>query len=998
MSKYTLRILGPMRLTGPDGTSVQSVLHQPKRAALLAVLAVAPFGSRTRSELRELFWANSTEEDGRHALSQALYYLRRSLGQSAIDVEGDVVRLNADVIATDVAAFRDHLAQSRLEEAVALYGGDLLEQAPSIPGFDQWLDGAREKLRQQALDALSRLSAGAEAAGDHEAAIHWAERGHALSPWHEAPLRRLLASLIAASQPVRARETFDRFATMLREEMDTEPTPETAAILESAPPAPTRPALPVPTQSVSPAPAWLAEPAPGQLHEPGEHPPAVLPTAPAPRRWIRRALLPAAALTLMLAGAFVDRLWTFDSRREAAAAPSATRVGIFPFLYRGHPELAYLGEGIPELIGISIQSLDQISMLDPRALASGSDGKGTEELRAVDAAQRARALGAAHFVVGSVVEAGGQIHVTAQLHRSDGNLVAVVSDRAAGEAELFDLIDDLVRQLLGSAFPGTTQLERSAAHATRSLPALRHFLRGERLFRSGHYQDAVAAFDNAALEDSAFALAHYRSAIALLWSDNADFDRARVKTASALAHRERVSALDRDLFLALDEFLRGRLFTAERLYESVLARQPENIEAWFQLAETRFHYGGLHGRSISESDNAWRHVVALNPEHHAALIHLSALAARRCGACLDSLEAKVNGPGDAVVATPQIRALRVFATGSESDRARFIAELSRFSGHAVASSAAYAARYLADPSAGVRIASVLTDAARSNTERAQGHLLLAHFALARGQIAMARQQLARARELDAAQAEPHRLFVATIPPVAIELRHGGDTAGRATLRLNLPHGASGLSRFDGLVASGMHVYGRALSYYVGGGEDGALVSAARQLNEPPNEPGHAPLLQSLARGLVAERYLSHGDSAAARAELERAITGVERWYEHLRADYLRSLARERFLLAELEIAAGRDDVAESLLEPLGENSVAELPYLGASLIRIGEIRERAGDAQGAAAAYGRVQQLWSQADPALDPIRDEISARISNLARATEPVRTTTPARAALRP
>ena len=58
---------------------------------LLAVLAVAPFGSRTRSELRELFWASSTEEDARHALSQALYYLRRSLGQSAIDVEGDVV-------------------------------------------------------------------------------------------------------------------------------------------------------------------------------------------------------------------------------------------------------------------------------------------------------------------------------------------------------------------------------------------------------------------------------------------------------------------------------------------------------------------------------------------------------------------------------------------------------------------------------------------------------------------------------------------------------------------------------------------------------------------------------------------------------------------------------------------------------------------------------------------------------------------------------------------
>jgi DNA-binding SARP family transcriptional activator/TolB-like protein len=981
MPKYTLRILGPIRLTGPDGTSVQSVLHQPKRAALLAFLSAAPSGSRSRSELRGLFWADSTEEDARHALSQALYYLRRSLGPSAIVVDGEVVRLNEDDIATDVADFRDHLAHGRLEEAVALYAGELLDQSPSIPGFDQWLDGAREKLRQQARDALSRLSTTAEAAGDHDAAIRWAECGHALSPYHEAPVRRLLASLVAASQPVRAREVFDRFATMLREELDVEPTIETAAILENARPAsahprPTR----EPDAEQRPRPAAAAVAAPTATGDGGRelHVTADVPAQAASLRRRRRLLLPAAALTLMLTGAFVDRLWVFDSSREASAASSGNRLGIFPFLYRGHSELAYLGEGIPELIGIRIQSLDQISILDPRALASGSDGDGTEALRTADAARRARELGAAHFVVGSVVEAGGQIHVMARLHRADGDLVAVVSDRAADEAELFDLIDDLVRQLIGSAFPGTTHLERSAAHATRSLSALRHFLRGERLFRSGHYQDAVTAFDNAAMDDSVFALAHYRSAIALLWSDNADFDRARVKLASALEYRERVSALERDLFLALDAFLRGRLLTAEQLYQSVVDRQPENIEAWFQLAETRFHYGGLHGRSIAESEDAWRQVVLLNPEHHAGLIHLSALAAHHHDPRLDSLELRVNGTDDPAISTPQIRALRVFSSGPESARAQFITELARYSAHAVSSTSAYAARYLADPAAGARIARVLTEQVRSDSERAKGHLLLAHYALARGQIAGARQELRRALELDPLQTEPHRFFLATIPPVAIELRHGSGSEA-ARLRLALPYSTAGLSRFDGFVESGMRIYGRALAYHISGGEDGALLSAARQLNEPPNDAGHAPLLQSLAHGLIAERHLAQGDSSAARDELDRAITGTERWYEHLRADYLRALARERFLLAELEIAAGRDQMAESILVPLGENSVAELPYLAVSLIRIGEIRERAGDADGAIAAYRKVQELWSDADPALTAIRAEVGARIETL-------------------
>jgi len=971
VAEYRLCILGPVRLTGPNGVRIQSVLQQPKRTAVLAYLAMAPASGRTRAEMCQLFWPDRAEDDARHALSQAVYYLRRSLGSPAIIVEGEMLRLNTAVVATDVGEFQEHLACGRLEEAVALYDGDLLEQWPSIAGFDQWLDGAREKLRQQMLDALGRLSAEAEAAGDHEAAIRWADRAHAIAPYREAPVRRLISLLIAAGEPVRAREVYDRFAVLLRDELDMEPSPETAALLQALPP----PATPAAYGPVGPprAPSGAAA---------ADHPdPAPSPAEPLPvaaRGKMTRVLRPAAVLALIIAAAWFSRIDSFEFRSEASTV-SANRIGIFPFLYRGHPELAYLGEGIPELIGISIQSLGRISILDPRALAAGADG-GAGTLPTADAAARARELGAEHYVVGSVVEAGGAIHVTARLHRTDGDLVAIVSERAKSESELFDLVDELVRQLVGGAFPGMTALERSAAHATRSLPALRHFLRGERLFRDGRYRDAVAAFDNAVAEDSAFALAHYRSAIASLWSAGADFDRARISVARALAYRDRVSALDRDLFLALDEFLRGRLASAERLYESVLMRQPENIEAWFQLAEARFHYGGLHGRSVAASEEAWRQVLALSPDHHAALVHLSAIAAQRRDPLLDSLDARVNGVGNSTMLNPQVRALRVFAFGSEAERRQFIAELGRYAAPVIASTAAYAGRFLGDPAAAARIARVLTDSTRAPAERAQGYLLIAHFALARGKLAAAREALQRARELDPGMAEPHRLFLATIPPVTIQRRSRGARDSALVLRLAVPHGGGmEFGDMDGSVESGMLVYGRALTYHLAGGEDGALLAAARRLHAPTLDPGDAPMLRALARGLAAERYLSLGDTAAAREELAGAIAGVERWYEHLRTDHLRSLARERFLLAELEIAAGRDGAAELLLLPFGENAVAELPYLAASLIRLGEVHERSGNAKGAIAAYSRVRELWSDADPALQPIRAEIEARLEML-------------------
>jgi DNA-binding SARP family transcriptional activator/TolB-like protein len=980
---YSLSILGPLELTGRDGAPVQSVLHQPKRAALLAFMAAAPAGARTRAELLEVFWADSGEEEGRHALSQAIYYLRRSLGRTALVVDGETVGLAADVVRTDIATFRQHLASGRQADAVALVRGDLLERFPSIPDFDRWLDGARETVRRLLLDALDQLWRDATDAGDPRSAIQWAQQACALAPYDEAPIQRLLCSLVADAQNARAHDVFERFAAGLRRDLDLEPSDAVSAILASTPaPAPAPPATP-PLPEASPQ-TVVSAPAAEPIHA-VEPAPATLPLAAPVRRraalagWALRVLLPAAMIALVL-GAVTRGMGIFAVDRDVAAAVSANRIGIFPFLYRGDPAQAYLGDGIPELIGIIIQSLDQVSMIDPRALAPTADGQDMTAPNLADAAERARALGAGHFVVGSVVEAGGQLHVTARLHRSAEDIVATVSGRAVREEDLFALVDGLVRQLIGSdAFPGTSELERSAAQTSSSLPALRHFFRGEKLFREGRYPDAAAAFDAAVQEDSAFALAMYRGAIAQLWSDGADFEQARTKVTRALEYRDRVSALEGDLFAALHEFLRGRLLHAERLYESVLIRQPENIEAWFQLAETRFHYGGLHGRSTVASEDAWRRVITLNPEHHAALIHLSAITALRSSAELDSLERRVNVAADGTMSTPQVRALKVFSSGTEQERIEFLDQLRRYAGAAVSSTAAYAARYLRDPEAGARIAAVMTDAARPDAERAEGHLLLAHFMLARGQRAAAQREVERALRLDRAQTDMHALLLATLPTATVTLRSQGGVEVPIPAGVPVPAASAPPGDFDGGLDSGLRLYAHALAYRRAGGEEGALVSAARQLADADGDAGAHTLFDVLALGLIAERDLQHEPSAPVRADLARALTHVERWYENLRSSHLRSLARERFLLAEAEIAIGRDDAAEALLIPIGENSVAELPYLAPTLIRIGEIRERDSDPQGAITAYRRVLDLWSDAEPDLDQIRAEINARIDVL-------------------
>jgi len=969
LGEYHLRVLGPIQLTAGDGTPIHSVLQQTKRSALLAFLAAGPEHGRTRSEIIDLFWQDRDEGGARHALSQAVYYLRRSLGQDAIELHADRVALNPELVEVDLFMFRRRLASGDLEDAVALVRGDLLEHFPSVPGFEQWLDSARESVRQQVLSALDRLWQSASAAGDHARAIEWAERARQIAPYDEIPVHRVLTSLIADGQIVRAREAFERFATALKRDLDLEPSAATAAILQEI------------EVSQAPVEMPMQRPQPASRQVP---PPAAAVksrgTLARGRRRMRIDLVAAALLALLALSLAAVTFSPYASEQRAAAASLPERVGIFPFLYRGHPELAYLGDGIPELIGTHLQALDQVTLLDPRALAKRvTVPDDLAESASGGAASHARSLGASIFIVGSVVEAGGQLQVAARMYRTDGELLATASGRASNEDQLFDLVEQLVPQLVGS-LPGISDLERSAALTSRSLPALRHFFRGENHFRRGSYAEAASEFDQAVAEDSTFALAMYRSAIANLWSSDADFDRARAKVRKALECREHASPIDVELFLALEAFLNGRLPEAERLYESILLRHPEMVEAWFQLAETLFHSGGLHGRPVRASEHAWRRVIDLNPKHHAAFVHLSAIAALKGDAELVTLEREVNGDVDVPLPTPQVRALRVFSTGTQAEQDQFLALLSRHSDDAIASTAAYTARYLRNPAAGARIAAVLTDTRRAPDTRARGYLLITHFALARGQPAAARAALNQAYALAPGKAEPHRLLLGSMPAMRVDLRHSRMKQVDLPLGLALPSATSGFARFDGSVESGFELYARVLSYYRAGGEEGALISAARQLQ---NGSANEPLLRTLALALLAERELRDGSLDRSGKELAASLRKVERWYEHLRADYLRSLARERFILAEAAITDGRDQDARDLLAGMGENSVAALPYLAPSLIRMGEIHERNGHLQAAAEAYRTTLDLWTSAEPQFATVKAEIEARLAALRART---------------
>ncbi|MFL5546384.1 MAG: cyclase, partial [Gemmatimonadales bacterium] len=145
-----LRTLGALDLRGPEGQELRPVLAQPKRAAVLAYLALAtPRGPHRRDTLLALFWPEQDTEHARNALSQAIHFLRRSLGGEVLAAHnGEGLGLDWKNFWCDAAIFEEALDGGRFTEALDLYRGDLLEgfHVADAPEFGQWLENERARL------------------------------------------------------------------------------------------------------------------------------------------------------------------------------------------------------------------------------------------------------------------------------------------------------------------------------------------------------------------------------------------------------------------------------------------------------------------------------------------------------------------------------------------------------------------------------------------------------------------------------------------------------------------------------------------------------------------------------------------------------------------------------------------------------------------------------------------------------------------------------------
>jgi len=664
---------------------------------------------------------------------------------------------------------------------------------------------------------------------------------------------------------------------------------------------------------------------------------------------------------------------------DATIVPSPTTIAVFPFAVRGSDRFGYLGEGMVDLLSTKLDGAGELRSVDTNvvlgSLAREAGGPATPD-RARPFAER---LGAGMFVLGNVLEAGGQLQLNAALYESCSQAQAVARGSVQGDADgIFDMVDDLTTQLLTSRCGGPeARFTRIAALATGSFAALKAYLEGESEMRAMRRVPAVEAYRRSVAIDPGFALAWYRMSVAALWSGQADlgYEAAR----KALEHRDRLSERDGRLLEAFHAVLQAANDEAERLYRSLLGVYPDDVEAWYQLGEVQFHAGPLRGRPVADSRRAWERVVALDPDHVNGLVHLAAIdAAAADKGAFEILAKRVLDLSPGGDAATWIRAVRAFIRGDQSLQEEVAAELRRAGDVAVNWAIRAVAAYLGDLEGAFLLTTAIVDRERSPEVRALGHVLRAHLLLARGRWASAQIEMVAAAALDRDQAMLYLGLmtaapVVAAPPARIEaLRAEVGRWRPATLPPGRESASRLLPRPDLYEPQRLYLLGL-LSERLG--DQSAVLEHAATLEATDAAPDAAPLVREMAAGLRARIAWSRGRREEALEVLLCARRPVR--FDLVFPSSLHSQADERFTLAGWLEQSGRLEEALTWYSSFVRGSVHDLIYATPALLRLGAIHGRLGESERAAAHYGRFAAAWRSCDPELRPLLDEAEAGIA---------------------
>ncbi|MFQ5631865.1 MAG: hypothetical protein ACE5I1_24090, partial [bacterium] len=187
------------------------------------------------------------------------------------------------------------------------------------------------------------------------------------------------------------------------------------------------------------------------------------------------------AIPILLLAIAASVLFRFLPDQTATRTNMPTEaIAVFPFTVRGSADMAYLREGMVDLLSTKLDGAGPLRCVDPRSLLSDVAREGGVDLDPEAGREVAAHFGAGRYLLGTILETGGRLQVNASLCTTEDDAQSPVQVSVEGEAaQLFGLVDDLTARLLKAALsPTHRDIMLLSKLTTESMPALKAYLEG----------------------------------------------------------------------------------------------------------------------------------------------------------------------------------------------------------------------------------------------------------------------------------------------------------------------------------------------------------------------------------------------------------------------------------------------------------------------------------------------------------------------------------------
>ena len=332
-------------------------------------------------------------------------------------------------------------------------------------------------------------------------------------------------------------------------------------------------------------------------------------------------------LVLAGAGALVAVAGAFLLYRGLGTAPAgaidANLLAVAPFDVLD-PSLQLWREGLVDVLSRDLDGAGPIRTVSQSVALKHWAGHADP----ASAAALGERTGAGLVVFGTLARRGADsVSLRATVLDRSRNAAEPDLEVAGDERRIGELADSLGVRILGVL--GRNRPIGSLRHvslASRSLPALKEFLRGEQFYRRGQWDSALVHYDRAVGQDSSFGLAFRRMVLVLGWNPatSGDYrDPEEYRRRAVLLNRG-LSPRDSLLFLADSLFALDR-DRAVPVLEDAARRYPIDPEIWYMLGEDRYHARG----GDPAARDAFERAIELDPGFAPAYEHVVYLEMQR---------------------------------------------------------------------------------------------------------------------------------------------------------------------------------------------------------------------------------------------------------------------------------------------------------------------------------------------------------------------------------